>query len=35
MFGIIDMSLWIQIPVADFDRMVKVEMAHGAIILFA
>jgi hypothetical protein len=33
-FGVIDMSLWIQIPVADFDGMIEMEIVHGAIIPF-
>ena len=33
MFCIVDVSLRIQIPVADFDGMIKTKIAHGAIIV--
>jgi hypothetical protein len=33
-FCVVDMSLWIQVPVADFDGMIEMKIAHGAIIPF-
>jgi len=32
MFCVVDVPLWIQIPVTDFDRMIKVEWRHAEII---
>jgi hypothetical protein len=34
MFGVVDVSLWVQIPVTDFDRMIEAEMSHAVIIPF-
>ena len=32
-FGIVDVPLWIQIPVTDFDGVIETKIAHGAIIV--
>ena len=31
-FGVVDMALWIQVTITDFDRMIEVAIGHGVII---
>ena len=31
-FGVVDMALWIQVTITDFDRMIKIAVGHGVII---